>query len=286
MWLLYIIFYGNQVLNKKNKNILIKIGGYLNCFVVRNRFQLCEMHKEFWRICVITFLHEWRSSGIIMKNGGVSMRDFPIFDTEYGIASLYLKEIPYKNEAYIRIRTVQETFFEEHLKECVAFCRMCGAERIYAADHEKLEAYPMHTSIVQMQGTAWVDPQQLKNLFPVTEATIEQWRQIHNEKLRVVDCSATLTSREEKGILESGGAYFIHDNGELLGLGWIKDGELKTVAAVKKGAGEWVMHTLMSLTEGEQMTLEVASTNERAIRLYEKLGFLKTAEITKWYRVL
>ena len=46
------------------------------------------------------------------------------------------------------------------------------------------------------------------------------------------------------------------------------------------------MHTLMSLDEGGQITLEVASTNERAIRLYERLGFVKTREINRWYRVL
>lgn len=214
------------------------------------------------------------------------MRDFPIFDTEYGVASLFLKEIPYKNEAYIRILSVQEGHFKEHLKECVSFCRMCGAERVFAADHPLLESYPLHTSLLEMRGTAWVDPAKLKNLFPVTEATVNQWRQLHNERLRSVDCSATLTSKEEKQILESGGAYFIHDNGQLLGLGWVQDSELKTVAAVQKGAGESVMHTLMSLIEGAQMTLEVASTNERAIRLYEKLGFLTTAEKTRWYRVL
>ena len=45
------------------------------------------------------------------------------------------------------------------------------------------------------------------------------------------------------------------------------------------------MHTMMSLLEGQGMTLEVASTNERAIRLYEKVGFLKTAELSRWYRV-
>lgn len=214
------------------------------------------------------------------------MRDFPVFDTPYGIASLFLKEIPYKKEAYIRIVTVEGDCFEEHLKECVSFCRMCGAERIYAADHEKLETYPLAFSLLEMRGTAWVDPDKLRNLFPVTEASVGQWRQIHNEKLRGVDGSATLTSREEKDILDGNGAYFIHENGELLGIGWVEDPVLKTVAAVKPGAGEIVMHTLMSLMEGDQMQLEVASTNEKAIRLYEKLGFLKTGERTRWYRIL
>ncbi|MBP3684745.1 MAG: hypothetical protein J6J12_07265 [Oscillospiraceae bacterium] len=213
------------------------------------------------------------------------MRDFPIFTTEYGVSSLILKEIPYKNEAFIRIRDVQPGFFEEHLHECASFCRMAGAEHVFAADHEKLAAYPLHASILEMRGQAWVDSAKMKNLFPVTEATVDQWRQLHNERLRKVDCATTLTSKEEGEILSSGGAYFVHDNGDLLGIGWIQDPQLKTVAAVKPGAGEAVMHTLMSLLEGEQMTLEVASTNGKAIRLYEKLGFLVTAEKTRWYAI-
>lgn len=213
------------------------------------------------------------------------MRDFPIFTTDTGVSSLILKEIPYKQEAYIRIGDVQNDGFEEHLKECVSFCRMAGAERVLATGHEKLETYPLEAALLEMRGTAWVEPEKLKNLFPVTEATVRTWRGYHNEKLRNVTCSATLTTREEEEILAEPGAYFVHDNGELLGIGWLEDTHLRTVAAMKPGAGETVMHTLMSLVEGATMTLEVASTNGRAIRLYEKLGFLSTGERERWHRV-
>ena len=213
------------------------------------------------------------------------MRDFPIFTTEYGVSSLTLKEIPYKKEAYIRIRDIQEGFFEEHLAECAAFCRMAGAERIFAAGHAQLEQYPLHAAILEMRGTAWVDQEKLANLFPVTEATVERWRKLCNERFREVDCDSTLTAKEEKEILSSGGAYFVHQDGELLGVGWVRDPELKLIAAVKPGAGEQVMHTLMSLMEGAQMTLEVASTNERAIRLYERLGFVTVGERSRWYQI-
>lgn len=213
------------------------------------------------------------------------MRDFPIITTDYGVSSLILKEIPYKNQAFICIREVQDGFFKEHLEECVSFCRMAGAERIFAAGNEKLEGYPLYTAVVEMRGTAWVDPEKLACLFPVTEATAARWREIYNESMRGVDNAGTLESREEKRIVESGGAYFVHRDGELLGIGWLDDCKLLAVAAVKKGAGETVMHTLMSLVENDRMTLEVASTNGRAIRLYEKLGFLKTAEIARWYEV-
>lgn len=213
------------------------------------------------------------------------MRDFPIFTTDTGVSSLLLKEIPYKKEAYIRLGDVQSDGFGEHLKECVSFCRMAGAERVLATGHEKLEDYPLEAALLEMRGTAWVEPEKLKNLFPVTEATVRTWRGYYNEKLRDVACSATLTTREEAEILAFPGAYFVHDNGELLGIGWLEDTHLRTVAAMKPGAGETVMHTLMSLVEGAGMTLEVASTNARAIRLYEKLGFLTTGERERWHRV-
>lgn len=214
------------------------------------------------------------------------MKDFPFFTTEYGVASLVLKEIPYKGEAYITLRDAQPGQTADLLAECVSFCRMAGAEKVFAAGHSILEQYPLHTAIYEMHGEARAEDALLENLFPVTDATIAQWRQIYNEKMRSVDCAATQTAFDEKKIVSSGGAYFVHHQGELLGIGWLDGSELLAVCGAKPGAGERVMHTLMSLAEGEQMTLEVASTNKRAIRLYEKLGFIKVREKQRWYRIL
>ena len=162
---------------------------------------------------------------------------------------------------------------------------MVGAEKIYAEGHEALKAYPLHAAVREMRGPAWVDREKLNSLFPVTEATVARWREICNDRLRGIDHAATLTAAEEEKILQSGGAYFVHRDGELLGVGWLEDTRLLLVAGAKPGAGEAVMHTLMSLVEGADMALEVASTNERAIGLYERMGFLKIREISRWYRV-
>ena len=214
------------------------------------------------------------------------MKDFPVFTTDWGVSSLILREIPYREEAYIHIQDVQPEGFEEHLKECAAFCRMAGADRVYATGTQLLQAYPEYMSVYEMRGMAWVDPEKMVNLFPVTEQTVGRWRSLMNERLRGVDNAATLTAFDEKKILQSGGAYYIHRSGELLGLGWMEDTKLLLVAAVKPGAGETVMHSLMSLVEGADMTIEVASTNDRAIRLYEKLGFMKAREVVKWYKIV
>lgn len=222
----------------------------------------------------------------IMAKEVSEMRDFPLFTTDFGIASLVLKEIPYRQEAYITVQEVQPDGLDALLQECVSFCRMAGAERIYAKGHPGLEAFPLHTAIIEMRGTAWVDKEKLENMFPVTAATVSRWREIYNDRMRNVDNASTLEARDEKRILDSGGAYFVHHHGSLLGIGWMEDTKLLAVASTVPGAGERVMHTLMSLVEGADMTLEVASSNERAIRLYEKLGLIMTGEISRWHCVL
>lgn len=212
------------------------------------------------------------------------MKDFPVFTTEYGVASLILKEIPYKETAYIHIRSSEQP--EELLRECVSFCRVCGAERIYASGHDHLLQYPLHCVIYEMRGEARVEEELVENLWPVAAETAGRWREIYNRRMRAVDNASTLEASDEKRIRESGGTYFVHSGGQLLGIGWLEDGELKAVASEVAGAGVRVMHTLMSLIPGQQLKLQVVSTNTRAIRLYEKLGFIRTAEISRWYRIV
>lgn len=209
------------------------------------------------------------------------MRDFPVFTTQYGVASLFLKEIPYRGIAYVVIRDSQEP--EKLAHECACFCRACGAERVYGTGHEDLDRYPKHTTVFEMRAEAWTDEEKLECLFPVTEQTVSEWRQIYNERMAAVDNAATQEVKDEKEILASGGAYFVHRDGTLLGIGWLKGNELLAMASVKPGAGERVLHTLMSLIPGQTMELEVVSTNTRAIKLYEKLGFVRTKCRSQWY---
>ena len=211
------------------------------------------------------------------------MKDFPMFTTEFGIASLVLKEIPYRGEAYIIIQDTQQP--EQLLQECVSFCRMCGAEKIYARGHKITENYPLHCIVYEMRGFARVDESRVEHLWPVTEENIAQWREMVNEKMRPVDNSGTLVKKEEQEILNKGGAYFVHRGEKLLGVGWLTGNELLLLAACERGAGERVCHTLFSLIPDREVKLDVVSTNERAIRLYEKLGFVRTAELRRWYQI-
>ena len=213
------------------------------------------------------------------------MKDFPLFTTDYGVASLILKEVPYRELAFIHIREVQPGGFEKHLKECVSFCRMVGAERILAKGHEELDRYPLHSIVYKMSMPLETrEPEAC--LWPVTEETVTAWREIYNKGMRPFDNHATMTAHDQKKILQSGGAYFVHRDGQLLGIGWMEGNELLAVVSCVTGMGETVARTLFTTVEADTVTLQVVSTNERAIRLYERMGFIITGEVSRWYRVL
>ena len=213
------------------------------------------------------------------------MRDFPVFTTDSGVASLVLREIPYKKEAYITVLDVQPGELKPHLSECVSFCKMAGADHVYATGHDGLSAYPVFTTVVQMAGPVQPAGEEIACLFPVTEQTVKQWREIYNQRMAQVHNARTLESRDEKELLSSGGTYFVHEDGKLLGIGWVREDQLLAIASVVPGAGRRILSSLMDLIPGERMTLEVASDNIRAIGLYESMGFLKTALLSTWYDV-
>lgn len=213
------------------------------------------------------------------------MKDIPIFPTEYGVASLFLKEIPYRGIAYIRVQDVQPGCLKQLIEECGDFCRAAGAERIYATGHPELEDYTLHCVVERMTLGQDGPCAPTAQLWPVTEATVSQWREIYNDAMKNIDLAVTQTKLDENEICQSGGAYFVHAGEEMLGIGWVREDCLLAVAAAQPGQGRRVTQTLMSLIDGPQVWLEVASTNARAKGLYQKLGFVKTGETTRWYKV-
>lgn len=211
------------------------------------------------------------------------MKDFPVFATEYGVASLVLKEIPYQAAAYITIRDSLEP--EKLLEECASFCRVCGAEKVFATGHEILEARPLYTAMWEMRCAWEVIPDTDAGLFPVVESTLEQWQQIYNEKVRKVPNGAWMTSADAQEMLKAGDGYFIHKDGQMLGIGRAAGDSIDWVAAVRPGAGCDVVAALNHAVMADTVKLTVASENRKAVALYENLGFIRTREISRWYRV-
>ena len=212
------------------------------------------------------------------------MRDFPVFTTENGVGSLVLKEIPYSGIAYVTIH--DSSFPTEFLSECLQFCRVAGADCVYASGHEILEAYPFHTAVIQMSAAQEAIADTDACLFPVTDKTLTQWREIYNNKMKGVDNASYMSERGAGEMLRRGNGYFVHKHGELLGIGIASDVRIDCVAAVKPGSGRDVVSALNHALMCERVILEVASTNARAIKLYESMGFIKIKELSRWYKII
>ena len=211
------------------------------------------------------------------------MRDFPVFTTENGVGRLVLKEIPYRGIAYITIH--ESPFPTEFLNECIDFCRVAGAKTIYAKGHSVVEAYPFHASVLQMSAAIDMIPETDASIFPITEKTISLWREIYNDRMKDVDNAAYMSEYLSEELLKRGDGYFVHRDGELLGIGIAADEKIDCVATVKRGCGREVVSALTHALISDRVILDVASTNHRAIRLYESLGFIKIAELSKWYKI-
>ena len=211
------------------------------------------------------------------------MRDFPVFTTENGAASIVLREVPYKGIAYI---TLRDTLMPHLLlAECVDFCKTVGAIKIYATGHSILEGYPVFTKVLRMQQLREQLRQSDAALFPLTEKTLNHWRSLYNDRMENVPNASTMTREDGEKLLQRGAGYFVHRNGNLLGIGIAQGDTIEAIAAIQPGAGEDVLLALCGALFSERVVIEVASTNVPAIRLYERLGFLKTEELTCWYDV-
>lgn len=207
-----------------------------------------------------------------------------MFTTEFGVASLVLREIPYRRIAYIRI---QDTAFpKEFLEECITFCRMAGAEKVYATGHVYLESFPLYTAIWKMQRSMENLPETDAMTMPVTEATLGQWQNIYNTAMADVPNAAYMDNADAQKMLQRGDGYFVHRDGKVIGIGIAAGNTIRAIVALIQGTGRDVLLALTHALSGEMIELEVASANGRAVKLYERLGFVRTAELSCWYRLL
>lgn len=200
------------------------------------------------------------------------MKDFPLFPCAHGMASLVLCEIPYRQEAYIIVRSVT-TSLKKLLEECAAFCRSAGAHRIYVSGEGDFSAYPVYAHLT--------DRSLPKAALPATEAralltTAQEWTDLYNLRFRQVHAAKTYLQTPEN-------AYFIYDGERRIGLGQQIDGELAAVASLERGRGQDCVAALGREIPGEHICLLCAEENLPATRLYDRMGFSRDGLRRVWY---
>ena len=209
------------------------------------------------------------------------MTDIPVFDTQNGVGSLVLREIPYRGEAYITVGAATDG--AAFIKEAADFCTAVGADVIFVTGHAAAERYPHYSSVLLLAADRESLEQTDALLFPVTEQTAEKWRTLYNEKFLKVPNAATITQRDMQRLMKS--CYFVHRNGQLIGIGKAEADRIGAIAAFAPGAGRDVVLALSHILQEERITIEVATANPKARSLYERLGFIAVEERIKWYIV-
>lgn len=209
------------------------------------------------------------------------MKNIPMFTTEYGVANLFLKNVPYSGAAFVQIISTSNCF--EFLKECRDFCRAVGAERIYASGHDALGQLTMYTKILTMSRKAAIKHMSDCKLVRVTSETSESWRDVYNRCMAGVPAADYMSKTDMRSHIERGDAYYIYRNDDLLGIGVASGENIDAVAGLRPHVGESLMYALLPVLTGETIHLQVAAENKKAYNLYSKMGFTVDAVVEVWY---
>lgn len=216
------------------------------------------------------------------------MKDIPIFTTPAGTATLILREIPYKKTAYVLVRSVLPGGMRETLAACGGFCRQAGAEQVFASAGEPLDLPPAYDMLELSRPRAGLPmPDPPVPLVPVGRDNVSDYQAAYNRLFTALPGAATCHGAEFSRLLTPGIAYLAMPDGRLAGIGEIDGCELRTVGVLPeyRGLGRRLTLTLLHRLSGPDLFLRVSSANERALRLYEGLGFERRGVLTRWYRL-
>ncbi|MGO5114799.1 GNAT family N-acetyltransferase [Candidatus Avoscillospira sp. LCP25S3_F1] len=213
------------------------------------------------------------------------MKDIPIFTGEHGVATLILREIPHQQRAYVMLRTVWR--LQPFLAECRAFCRMAGAESVYVTGQEALHSLPFVHAMERWTCRRAALPPLLEpvDLTPLDDGNREEFRTLYNRLFAQVPNAATCTSQEAARIQQEEQAALAVVHGQTAGLAQWTDGCLEAIGVEPefRGLGYRLALTVLHRMTTETVELQVSSANQRAVALYQRLGFTKAETLSRWY---
>ena len=200
------------------------------------------------------------------------MKDIPLFTVTDGMASLILHEIPFRKEAYVWIRTVYGRI-GGLMEECAGFCRAAGAEKVYFSGNADLSAYPVYAKLIYRSANADTLPKTHAIATPTADPSA--WLEHYRDRFRAVPAAQSTPSAE--------GQYDIFLNGELIGIGQLKEDLILSLASLRPGLGQDCLCALSLQSQSSKLRLLCAEENLPAMKLYDKLGFTVDGTKEVWY---
>lgn len=217
------------------------------------------------------------------------MKNIPMFTGQYGMASLIFREVPWCGRAYIIIRSVWDGKTAAFLEECRQFCRIVGAEEIYASwELEELPAVHAYDMIAMEREKAGLPaPQTQIELEALSRENGERYLDIYNTCFRPVPSAASYDKTDLKRLYGLDTAYLAKVDGQYAGVAEISETGLEGIAVLPefRGLGYDLALTVLPMVPRKTVQLKTATVNERAIRLYERLGFVRTGVLSRWWKL-
>ena len=215
------------------------------------------------------------------------MKNIPVFTAANGVASLVLQEIQHSRKAYVLIRSVWTTA-AALLEECVSFCRMVGAEEIYAswetAELPGKHAYDLIGMACQKADLPRGNP---VALAPLTPENGQDYLRIYNQCFRQVSGAATYGDRDLQRLYDTDTAWLAVVDGQYAAVAEISKEGLEGIGVLPefRGLGYDLAIAVLQMVPALTVRLKVASTNEKALVLYTRLGFTEEKTVSRWWKV-
>ena len=217
------------------------------------------------------------------------MKNIPVFTSSYGIATLILREIPWSGSAYVLIRSVWDGQTAALLEECRGFCRAVGAKHVYAAwDTAELPAAHAWDMIRMTRPKAGL-PQSLCPVEPepLTRENAAAYLEIYNRCFVQVPAAASYDAGSLEPLYGEDLAWLVKRGGVYAGVAEISKEGLEGIAVLPehRGLGYDLALAVLPMVPSPELRLKVASTNLRAIALYERLGFTVDGVEKRWWQL-
>ena len=217
------------------------------------------------------------------------MKNIPMFTGQHGMATLVFRELSYSGCAYVLVRAVWNGETAAFLEECRSFCRAVGAEKIYASWEENAlpanHAYDVLGLCREKSGLSL--PRREVELEELRPANGADYLQIYNTCFRPVSGAASYDKQDLQRLYGQDCAFLAKIDGEYAAVAEISKEGLESIAVMPQysGLGYDLSLTVLPMVPSLTLRLKVASTNRRALELYQRLGFEQENIRSRWYEL-